>query len=194
VNHDKEWFITCLKDEALVEKLKKISLIISDIDGCLTDGKAFYSDSKEIVKNFSIQDGYLMAKCNKDGLPALALISGRSDTAARKRAQVLGIPDHLYYEGVDKNKCVAVEEVQAKVGVKKEETLFFGDDLLDLATKPCVSLLVSPSNALFYIHSNSDIVVPRAGGNGALRLVLDLILYVQKKHIAQECLEKALSL
>lgn len=192
VNHDKEWFVAALKDESLVEKIKKISLIISDIDGSLTDGKVFYSDSKEITKNFSIQDGFLMAKCNKPGMPHLALISGRADKAAYQRAKVLGIPDNLYYQGVDSNKSQAVTTLQVELGVSKEETLFFGDDLLDLETKECVGLFTSPSNGLFYIHAHSDIIVPRSSANGSFRLLLDLILYVQKRHIAEKYITEAL--
>ena len=105
INKDKEWLKACLQNQELVKKLKKIKLIISDIDGCLTDGKVYYSGDEEIQKCFSIQDGYLMAKCNKEGMPHLALISGRSDKAAKKRAKILGIPDELYYQGVDAKRA-----------------------------------------------------------------------------------------
>lgn len=192
INKDKEWLLSHLKNQELVEKIKKISLIISDIDGCLTDGKVYYSAQDGIQKNFSIQDGFLMAKCNKEHMPHIALLSGRSDKAAEKRAKVLGIPDDLYYQGIDKNKSSAVIEIQKKVSANKEQTLFFGDDILDLETKSCIGLLASPSNGMFYVHENADIVTPRSGGNGAFRLILDLILYVQNKHISQEILKKSL--
>jgi len=189
VSRDKEWFFSCLKNQALVEKFKKITLVISDIDGCLTDGKVYYSDDTEIQKCFSIQDGFMMAKCNKKGLPHLALISGRSDKAAALRARVLGIPDDLYHQGVDQNKPNEVKKIQKSLGISADETLFFGDDLLDLETKSCVGLFVAPSNALFYIHENADLITPRSGGNGALRLVLDLLLYIQNKHIAHRSIQ-----
>ncbi|MBU1008012.1 HAD hydrolase family protein [Candidatus Dependentiae bacterium] len=189
VNHDKDWFFACLENKPLIEKLKKISLIISDIDGCLTDGKVYYSSNTEIEKCFSIQDGFMMAKCNQKNMPHLALISGRSDKAAAKRAKILNIPDELYYQGVDKNKSSAVKEIQTKLSVNIEETLFFGDDLLDLETKNSVGLFAAPSNALFYIQDHADIIAPRSGGNGALRTILDLLLYVQNKHIAHKSIE-----
>lgn len=192
VNRDKEWFVACLKNNMLIEKIKKISLIISDIDGSLTDGKVFYRNSKEIAKSFSIQDGFLIAKCNKPGMPHIAFISGRSDSAATHRAQVLGIPDDLYYQGVDSKKANAVITLQKQLNVQKEETLFFGDDLLDLETKEYVGILASPSNGLFYVHAHSDIIVPRSSGNGAFRLLLDLILYAQDKHIAKQYIDSAL--
>ncbi len=108
---DKEWFVKSLANKDLVERLKKIELLISDIDGCLTDGKVYYSADDDIQKNFSIQDGYMMAKCNRPDMPHLALISGRSDKAATKRAKVLEIPDDLYYQGICHNKSENVKNL-----------------------------------------------------------------------------------
>lgn len=190
---DKAWFSKILENKKLVEQLQKVELIISDIDGCLTDGKGYYSANDDIQKNFSIQDGYMMTKYNKPDMPHLALVTGRSDKAATKRANALGIPDNLYIKGVCKNKSESVLAIQEKLSVSKEATLFFGDDLLDITIRPLVQLFASPANALFYVHDNSDIVTPRVGGDGAFRLILDLVLYVQKKHIAQELLEKSLN-
>jgi len=191
-NNDKKWFVENLKNKELVEKLKKISLVISDIDGCLTDGKAYYSSDTEIQKCFSIQDGYAMTKLNKTGMPYLGLISGRSDAAATKRAKKLGIPDDLYFQGVNRNKSETVRKIQEKLKITKENTLFFGDDFLDLETRDSVSIFASPSNGLFYVHSNSEIITPRAGGDGAFRLILDLLLYVQEKHFAQDFIENSI--
>jgi len=189
---EKEWFIASLANQKLVEKLKKIILIISDIDGSLTDGTVYYSDQDGIQKNFSIQDGFMMGKCNKKDMPHVALISGRSDKAAAKRAKILGIPDNLYYQGVDQNKSKSIEEIQNTLSVTREQTLLFGDDLLDLETKDSIALFASPTNGLFYIAANADIVVPRPGGHGAFRLLLDLILYLQNKHIAQSIIEETI--
>jgi len=193
INKDKEWFVACLKNEPLVESLKKIKLVISDIDGCLTDGKVFYDgESHEIQKSFSVQDGYIINQCCKKNLLKIALVTGRKDQAAKKRAEVLSVPKDLYHEGIDSNKSDIVEKTIGNLGITKEESIFFGDDFLDLQTINSVSMLVSPTNAMFYVHSNSEIVVPRHGGNGALRLLLDLILYIQNKHFAQEFIEESI--
>ena len=191
---DKAWFIKILENKDLVEKLKKITLIISDIDGSLTDGKGYYSTEDGIEKNFSIQDGFLMAKCNKENTPHLALISGRSDKAAEKRAHVLGIPNDLYFQGIDQNKSVTVIDIQQKLGVTKEETLFFGDDILDIETKDVVGIFASPANALFYVHDNSEIITPRVSGDGAFRMILDILFYVQEKHVSQNLISKSLQM
>jgi YrbI family 3-deoxy-D-manno-octulosonate 8-phosphate phosphatase len=190
----RDWFRSILENKSLAEKLKKIKLIITDVDGCLTNGTAAYSDNHEIQKSFCIQDGFMIAKCNKPNMPHIAFVTGRSDAAATRRAKVLGIPDNLYYKGVSKNKAATVEKIQTQLKITKEETLFFGDDILDLQAKDAVGIFASPSNSLFYVKSESDIISPREGGNGALRAILDLILYLQEKHLAQDSIRKALKL
>ena len=192
-NSDKKWFLSQLSNKSLLNKLSKIKLIITDVDGCLTNGKGYYSDHKEIQKNFSIQDGYLITKCNKPGMPHIAWVTGRSDAAATNRAKTLSIPDELYYQGVNKDKSTIVREILQKLSVTKEETLFFGDDVLDLQVRDEVEILAAPSSALFYVKDHADIVSPRIGGDGAFRLILDLTLYVQKLHIAQDFIERSLN-
>lgn len=191
-NSDKEWFIESIKNKSLVQKLTNISLIITDVDGCLTDGTVNYSIDKEINKSFSVQDGFLITKCNKPGMPHIAFVSGRADLVAAKRASMLGIPDSLYYQGVDKDKSAVVLEIQEKLSLSKESTLFFGDDVLDIETKNLTHLFAAPCDSMFYVLDNADIIIPRHGGHSSFRLLLDLILYVQKKHIAQELISKSM--
>lgn len=190
--HTRDWFQKTIANKHLVGKLKKIKLIITDVDGCLTNGTAGYSDDHEIQKSFCIQDGFMIAKCNNPGMPHIAFVTGRSDAAATRRAKVLRIPDTLYYKGVSKDKASAVKKIQTDLKISKDETLFFGDDILDLQAKDSVGIFSSPSSALFYVQAEADIVSPCPGGNGALRAILDIILYLQKKHIAQESIDKAL--
>ena len=187
----KKWFKTCLGDQNLVAQLKKIKLIVSDIDGALTDGRVLYHVGDDIIKGFSVQDGFGMMWGAKAGLQ-IALVSGRVDAAARSRAHALGISD-LYFEGIDTDKSSVVKQIQEKLGVKKDETLMFGDDVLDLQTRPVVGMLATPQNALFYVEHAADIRIPRAGGDGALRLLIDLLLYVQERHFEQDSIVRALA-
>ena len=188
----RDWFQKSLAEKALVEKLKKIKLIITDVDGCLTNGTAAYSDDHEILKSFCIQDGFMITKLNKPNMPHIAFVTGRSDAAATRRAQDLDIPEKLYYKGIDKNKAAAVQKIQTALKVSKDETLFFGDDVLDLQAKEAVGIFASPISGVFYVKTEADIISPRPGGNGALRAILDLILYIQEKHPAQDAIKKSL--
>jgi len=189
---DQAWFESCLNNQALLQRLKKIKLIVSDIDGSLTDGSLFYfPDIDQELKAFSVLDGYATAHAIKAGLH-IALLTGKTGSILKQRAQRLGISDDLCLLGKSKDKIVHVQDLQKKCNVSKEETLLFGDDILDVEALDAVDLFVAPQSTLFYVRNVADLVVPLNAGYGAFRLLLDLILYVQKKHFAQETIEKAL--
>ena len=189
--NEKEWFISQLNNQTLVESLKKIKLVIADIDGALTDNKIFLDESNGQQKSFSIQDGYAITKAPKVGVH-VAFLSGKHNNSTLARAKTLGIPEELFQMGDSKCKIQYVHKMQEFTKATKEETIHFGDDVLDLYVKPEVGLFASPNNALFYVKHNADIVVPRNGGHGAFRMLLDLILYIQGNHFAQDYIKDAL--
>ena len=188
MNTEREWFKTCLKNNELVSKLKKIKLVISDVDGAQTDGRIYFPEGDGEVKGFSVQDGFLTARSNDLNI---AFLSGRESKSTQARALKLGIPNELCKQNYGSGKEPAIKEMQKNTAATKEETLFFGDDVLDLESKPFVSLFAAPENGLFYVTHFADIIVPRKGGHGAFRLLLDLILSVQNKHLAQKYLQEA---
>ena len=89
-NHDIDinWFKEILQNKPLIEKLKKIKLIISDIDGCLTNGKVY---GEEEIKGFCVQDGFGTVKALEAGLN-IAFITGKNSDQTKARAKTLGIP------------------------------------------------------------------------------------------------------
>lgn len=188
VTIDKNWFSECLKNSKLVERLKKIKLVVCDIDGTVTDGTVFYNGTEE-MRRYSPVNGYGVAQAKKKGIE-IAFLSGNAGPSIVQRAQRLKIPLSLCELGQDGTKVEAFGRLLQKAGVSKEEAIMFGDDALDVWVKGHASLFVAPISSLFYIQAQADLVIPRAGGNHALRLLLDLILYVQKKHFMQEYLEK----
>lgn len=189
---DKNWFKQCLKNDLLVQKLKKIKLIICDIDGALTDSQLYLSPNS-ISKVFSVQDGFIINRTLKNNILDIAFLSGRKDVVTDIRAKQLGIPEDMCFTGFSGSKIEKVKELQEKINVSQNETIHFGDDFLDFEIKPNVGLFVCPSNTPFYFQDKADFVVPRAGGNSPFRILLDLILYVQKKHpFAQELIHDSL--
>ncbi len=193
VEKDKIWFLECLKNNNLVEKIKKIKLIITDIDGCLTDGQILlHENENEKSKAFSVRDGFATAHALKH--ISIAFLSGRKDIATQTRAQMLGIQDGMCFmggdAGIDKSKKLIL--LQEKNGTSKEETLMFGDDFLDISTKQHVGLLVCPQDTPFYFHNIADLIIPKIGGQHTFRLLLDLVLYVKKIHFAQDYISQSL--
>lgn len=190
---DKKWFLECLNNKNLVEKIKNIKLIITDIDGCLTDGQILLHESEnDKSKAFSVRDGYATVQCLKNIL--VAFLSGRKDLATRIRAKMLGIPDDMCFIGDDAgiDKSTKLNLLKEKNNVTTEETLMFGDDFLDINTRDLVGLLVCPYDTPFYFHSTADLIIPRIGGKHAFRLLLDLVLYIKGIHFAQDYINKAL--
>lgn len=190
---DIAWFSACLHNQELVATLKNISLIISDVDGTLTGGHIYIDDEKEGGRLFSIVDGYIVKNVQQAGL-ALALMSGKGNSSTIVRGKKLGIPEELCIVGMLK-KPAAVQELQQKLSIRPEQTLFIGDDVLDaevkLANKKTV--FACPANAPFYIQKTADIIIPRNGDNHAFRLLMDLVLFIQNKHIAQDLITHALA-
>jgi len=191
MNQISNWFKSCLDNKDLVEKIKKIKLVITDIDGCLTDGQSFFSEDGNRAKGFSVQDGYATVHALKSGL-LIAFLTGRKDNSVKLRAQQLGIPEDMYFEGFCNGKKEKTAHIQQSKNVDKQEALLFGDDFLDVQCRELVGLFVCPQNSLFYIAHQADLIIPQNGGNHAFRTLLDLILYVQEKHFAQEMINQAL--
>lgn len=186
------WFKQQLDNKELCEKLKKIKLVVTDVDGCLTPSNIMLMDGGDEGKDFCIQDGYGIDQCLKHNLLQIAFLTGRNSASTAARAKRLGIVPELCVMGVVEEKKDSVIQMQERLSIRKEETLFFGDDAQDYKTYSVISLFASPANAVFYVYAGADIQLPLIGGHGAMRLLIDLILFVQQKHFAQSLLTQAL--
>lgn len=189
--HVKQWFKECCANQTLVEKLKKITFVVTDIDGCLTDANVYFGEAEEEMKAMSVQDGYGIRWGIKQGLH-ISFLSGRASKAVVDRGATLDIPSHLCHVGIS-DKEVVIKQMQQQVNATPEQTLYFGDDVIDLPVRPHVSIFVAPANALFYIKDQADLLLPLSGGNSAFRLIIDLVLFVQGRHFAQASIDQSLA-
>ena len=188
------WFKTMLSNTDLIARLKKITLIVTDIDGSLTDGTVLYDNNGEADRLYSPQDGYVIRMALENDIQ-VAFLSGNAGASIISRAKKLGIDPDLTILG-SKDKRVSVATLRSRADATSEQTLVFGDDYLDAAVKEADPTVVfaMPNNGVFYLKHTADCVVPvNAGRDGALRLLLDLVLYVQGKHIAQRFIDQALT-
>jgi 3-deoxy-D-manno-octulosonate 8-phosphate phosphatase (KDO 8-P phosphatase) len=187
------WFKSMLNNQSLIARLKKITLVVTDVDGSLTDGTVHYNSEGEADRMYSPQDGYVMRMAIKQGI-RIAFLSGNSGESIMSRAKKLQLPAELVITG-SRDKRAAVKQLQAATNATSEQTLIFGDDVLDSVVKeadPKV-FFAMPKNGIFYIKHFADCVVPvNAGSESALRLLLDLILYVQGTHETQHLITSAL--
>jgi 3-deoxy-D-manno-octulosonate 8-phosphate phosphatase (KDO 8-P phosphatase) len=190
---DKAWFKAIINNPSLVAKLSAIKLIIFDVDGTLTNAGIAIDDQGEGPRIFDIQDGYAFGPAQKAGL-TIALMSGKQNISTILRGKTLGVPEELCLVGI-LNKPESVKKIQAILNITPEQTLAFGDDYLDaqIPQTSTVKLFACPANTPFYYQDSADLVVPRTGGSGAARLLLDLILFVQGKHFSQDAITQSLS-
>lgn len=154
------------------KKLKIIKLVVFDVDGVLTDGGIWVSQTGEVSKKFNVKDGLGIHLLQEKGIE-IAFISGGLSGSTEFRAKQLNIK--FCYVGV-KDKSKKIKELQKITGINKNETIFIGDDINDLIVKKNVSLLVVPSNASPGIIEKADIVLTKKGGSGAVREFVDNLL------------------
>jgi 3-deoxy-D-manno-octulosonate 8-phosphate phosphatase (KDO 8-P phosphatase) len=153
-------------------QLRHLRLLVLDVDGVLTDGGLWTTESGEVLKRFDVRDGLGLRLLQQAGLE-VAWLSGGKSGATEQRARYLGI--HHVLTGV-KDKPAALRSLQAQLGVKKEESAFVGDDLNDLAVRPAIGLLVCTADAVGPLRHRADWVLDRKGGDGAVRRLAEEIL------------------
>jgi 3-deoxy-D-manno-octulosonate 8-phosphate phosphatase (KDO 8-P phosphatase) len=158
-------------------KLKRIKLLLLDVDGVLTDGGIFYSGQGVEMKRFNAHDGYGVVRAREHGLK-LGIISGRQTPIVEVRAKELQIEDVMQNAA---DKVAAMENLRARHNVERDEVAFIGDDLFDLPLLQAVGFSAAPCNALPDVKRSVDYVTKASGGDGAVRELIDLIIKSQPK-------------
>jgi 3-deoxy-D-manno-octulosonate 8-phosphate phosphatase (KDO 8-P phosphatase) len=156
-------------------QLGALQLLVLDVDGVLTDGGLWTTESGEVIKRFDVRDGLGIRLLQQAGVE-VAWLSGGKSGATEQRARYLGIRHVL--TGV-KDKPAALAALQASLGMAAAGTAFVGDDLNDLAVRPAVGLLIATADAVQPLRRRADWVLDRNGGDGAVRRLADEILRVR---------------
>jgi 3-deoxy-D-manno-octulosonate 8-phosphate phosphatase (KDO 8-P phosphatase) len=159
----------------LVEAAKSIRLIAFDVDGIMTDGGLYLSDSGEEFKRFNSLDGHGLKMLKASGME-LAIITGRTSRCVELRAKSLGIT-HLY-QGVE-NKLNAMQTLLAELHIAPEAAAFMGDDVVDLPAMRHVGLALSVPDAQQVVRDHAHYVTRRNAGHGAVREVCELLMAAQ---------------
>ena len=154
------------------QQLRRMKLLVLDVDGVLTDGGLWYDSNGQLIKRFDVRDGLGIRLLQQAGLQ-IALLSGGQGGATDVRARQLGIQHCLV--GI-KDKVHALHTLQKDLNVSPTETVFVGDDLNDLAVRPVVALLLAPTDACTAVRRGANFVLCRRGGHGAVRELAERIL------------------
>ncbi len=158
-----------------INKLKRIKLLLLDVDGVLTDGSIIYNDNGAETKIFNVKDGLGIRLLMEAGIK-VGIVTGRSSKALYHRCKNLGIS--LIFDGFHEKTSV-LELILEKTGLQAEEIAFVGDDLLDLPLLRRVGLSIAVADAHETIIENVDMTTSAKGGAGAVREVCEAILKAQ---------------
>lgn len=154
------------------EKAKNVKLIILDVDGVLTEGEIFVSESREVMKSFFCRDGLAITLARKCGLKT-AIITGRTSPPVVYRARELHITK-LYQGTLDKRE--AYRDLKEIFHLKDEEICYIGDDLIDLPLLLQVGFPAVVADAVPEALDAAAFVSKYPGGRGAVREIIEFIL------------------
>jgi len=156
----------------ILERTKKIKLVIFDVDGVLTDGSIIIGDDGEEYKAFHSRDGHGMRLLQYTGVE-IGIITGRTSKVVEYRMNSLGI-NHLY-QG-QKVKLPAFKDMIDRLGIKPAQCAYVGDDWVDLAVMKRVGLAIAVQDADAIVKKHAHWITPANGGKGAAREVCELIM------------------
>ena len=167
-----------LTQKQILKKAAKIKLVITDVDGVLTDTGVYYSAKGEEFKRYSIRDGMGMERLRKL-VDVETTIMTREDTGlVASRAKKLEITE--LYMGI-KEKEKVFDEILVKKNLKAEEVAFIGDDTNDIEVMKKAGFSACPLDATLFAMDVADIITPSKGGNGAFRDLAELIIYAKQQ-------------
>ena len=149
-----------------------IRLLVMDVDGVMTDGKITYTSDGQELKSFNIKDGFGIKRAQTSGIETV-IITGRISPMVERRALELGIA-HLIQGSED--KLASLLDLLDRINLSLDQVAYMGDDLPDLTAIESVKLGACPADAASEVRSKADWVSTRAGGDGCVRELCDLLV------------------
>ena len=159
------------------ERLKRIKLLILDVDGVMTDGRIIFDSNGVESKFFNVKDGHGIKMLQRAGIE-VAIISGRESKVVANRAAELGI-ERVFQKAID--KLAPFIRILADTGYSDDEVAFVGDDLIDIPVLKRVGFAAAPADAIAEVLPFAHFVTRNSGGYGAVREISDMLLRSQGK-------------
>jgi 3-deoxy-D-manno-octulosonate 8-phosphate phosphatase (KDO 8-P phosphatase) len=161
-----------MKDQLLKERCLRLKLILSDVDGVMTDGTIFIMPGGDEARVFNVRDGYGVILAHAAGLET-GIITGRASTSVTERAKALGMS--VVKQG-SLDKIRLFEEILAEKGLAPHEVAYIGDDYPDLPILRQVGLSAAPADAPMALREAAFMIMQNPGGRGAVREFIEAIL------------------
>jgi YrbI family 3-deoxy-D-manno-octulosonate 8-phosphate phosphatase len=156
----------------LYKKFKEIKLVLTDVDGVLTDGGMYYTTEGDIMKKFHARDGMGVTLLRKYNIPTILITKEKTKMvkqwAAKMKVEKL-------YDGIIKKNMI-LDKVCKTFNLKSDEIAYIGDDVNDVPLLKAVCLAVTPNDGTKEAKSVSHYICKLKGGEGAFREFADLII------------------
>lgn len=155
----------------------RIKILLTDVDGVLTDNGVYYSGKGEEMKRFSIRDGMGVERLRTLAGIETGIITGETSPSVVRRAEKLHISElHL---GV-RNKPDKVEEILKRLRLRWEEIAYIGDDVNDLGVMEKAGLAACPADAMPQVSAIVHYHCGSKGGHGAFREFAEWLIELKK--------------
>jgi len=157
---------------SLTRRARAIAWLVLDVDGVLTDGRLWFTESGETLKAFDVRDGLGIQLLAAGGVE-VAVLSSRASEIVRRRAEEIGIRE-IVQGAADKG--AAFDALLARRGLAAREVAYVGDDLLDLPVFARCGLSFAPADAVADVRRRADVRLAARGGRGAVREAAERLL------------------
>jgi 3-deoxy-D-manno-octulosonate 8-phosphate phosphatase (KDO 8-P phosphatase) len=164
-------------NKKLKDKLKKIKMLMLDVDGVMTDGRIIMDDEGRQLKNFNVRDGHGLKIVQRYGIE-IVILTGRKSEVVNHRASDLEIKE--VYQGA-LNKKEVFQKILLKHNIPASSVAFMGDDIIDIPVLREVGFSAAVADAVDVVKKNVDYVTKNKGGHGAVRELCEIILQNQGK-------------
>jgi 3-deoxy-D-manno-octulosonate 8-phosphate phosphatase (KDO 8-P phosphatase) len=160
---------------SVTDRARQVRVAAFDVDGILTDGRLYYTDSGEEIKAFNVQDGHGIKMLHESGI-VVAIITSRSSRVVENRARDLGI--EFLFQGVA-SKLDTMNTLLKRLAVDVQTASYMGDDVIDLPVLRRCGFAVSVPEAPVIVRKHAHYVTSARGGRGAVREFAELVLQAQ---------------
>ena len=166
-----------MSEDQLKASAARIKILLTDVDGVLTDNGVYYSESGEVMKRFSIRDGMGVERLRKLAGIDTGIITGETSPSVVRRAEKLQIVElHL---GI-RDKLVRVTEIMERLQLQWQEIAYIGDDVNDLEVMGKAGLTACPADAMPQVSKTVYYHCGNKGGYGAFREFAEWLIELKK--------------
>lgn len=171
IDEPSDWLIIeeFMKRAQRGKEVKKIKMVLSDCDGCLTDGGMYYSENGDELKRFNTRDGMAFSQLKEKGI-IRGIVTGERVKLNQRRADKLQLD--VLISGC-KDKVEAITKLCEECGISLDEVLYVGDDINDVEILKLVGISCCPADAREVVRNTVDYVANAKGGEGVIREIVD---------------------